>query len=186
MSDELPLSGTDLLAPRADFNGTRPLIWSAAYILSIDFDMSRALVQPALHLRLEFKPDTTQEAIHLLQRDLAFLLQAAGLMGGYTDDEQYLVVSLMQAMTEDDGDAIVNWLAQQPAVALVRFSDVQALAQLLANKAGREFCEEQPLATARLLSLVRRMNSQWILLRWALRHGRADTAASSSTEGDAS
>lgn len=185
MSYELPLAGTNLFAPRADFSGTRPLFWSAAYIANMDFNLCRALVQPAMHLRLEFKPGVAQEAIHALQRNLAFRLESAGLMGGYVDDEQYLVVSLMNAMDETDGDVIVTWLASQPAVATVRFTDVQMLAGVLATLAEREFCEEQPLATARVLSLIRFMNAEWIQLRWEMRHGQTDASVLASVEGGA-
>lgn len=183
MSDEFLPPGLDLLAPRADFRGTRPLIWRAGRILGNDLDMSRALVQPTLHFRLEFKPDTSQDAIHALQRDLAFLLESAGLLGGYANDEQYMVISLLLPMSEADGEPIVNWLSAHPAVAVVRYSDVQSLAQVLANTAGRELGEELPLASALLFSLIRSMVPEWRMQRWMLRQARQ--AREGSTTPDA-
>jgi hypothetical protein len=185
MFDELPPAGTDLIAPRADFSGIRPLFWSAGYVLHQEYQLCRALVLPAQHLRLEFKPDTDQDAIHALQRELAFLLASAGLMGGYIDDEHYLVLSLLQPMQDSHGEALVNWLAKQTVVCLVRFSEVQTLAQLLANVAGGEFCSEQPRTTARLLTLMRLMNADWTLQRWSMSHTEADAAGGSPLEGGA-
>lgn len=169
MSENLPLANVNLFAPRADFTGTRPLIWSASHIYAADFNLCRALVQPALHLRLEFKPETSQDEIHAVQRELAFLLASTGLLGAYADDEQYLVIGLLRTMCEDDGDAIASWLSAQAAVAEVRYSDVQMLAQLLANVCGREFGEDRPMAAAQLLSLIRRMEPDWHMERWSVR-----------------
>ena len=189
MSDELHLPSIDLLAPRADFSDTRPLIWSAGHIYGMDLDICRALVQPALHLRLEFKPDTSQDAIHALQRELAVLLESTDLLGAYPDDEQYLVIGLLRSMSEDDGHAIASWLSAQPVVAVVRYADVQLLAQVLADIAGREFGEEQPLASGRFLSLIRRIEPGWNVQRWALRQAlqaRESTATPASDEEAAS
>lgn len=171
MSDDFPLSGVDLFAPRADFTGTRPLIWSASHVHAMDLSLCRALVQPALRVRLEFKPDASRDEIHALQRELAFLLESTGLLGAYADDEQYLVIGLLRSIREDDGEAIATWLSEQDAVAVVRYSDVQMLAQLLANVCGREFEEDEPMASAQWLSLIRHMEPDWHLERWSTRQG---------------
>lgn len=92
---------------------------------------------------------------------------------------------LLNALDEDDGEAILNWLAAQPVVALVRFSDVQMLAQVLATLAERECCAEQPVATVRVLFLIRRMAPAWTMQRWALRSDLKGQRARSTGDEEA-
>ena len=168
MSDELLPPCPDLLAPRADFSGTRPLVWSASRTVGADLDMCRMLVQPGLYLRLDFRPDA-KEGIHVLQRGLALHLESAGLFGGYANDELYLVLGLLRQMRELDGERVVNLLTEQPVIARVHYSDVQPLARALADVAAGEVGKQQPVASALLFSLIRQMAPQWQTARWALR-----------------
>ncbi len=192
MSDELPPNVIHVQTPLPDFARTQPLFWSGGAIVHRDFQICRNLVLPAQHLRLEFKPDTVLADIRVLQRGLAERIKSAGLIGGYFNDDQYLVLSVSRPMQDADGDRLVNWLARQAIVAQVRFSDVQMLAQVLADVAGGEFCGDQPFRTARLLTLIGLMNHDWVHLRSSLREGLTEasgspaSSSSSSDQGDAS